>query len=66
MANAYEFANISEVPRMAITMGISTIMRSRQIILMAWGPAKAQAVKKQWKMKILRSFRPPSCKTTIM
>ncbi|MGN7786269.1 glucosamine-6-phosphate deaminase [Niabella sp. 22666] len=46
LANAYEFANISEVPRMAITMGISTIMKSRQIILMAWGPAKAIAVKK--------------------
>ncbi|ULT40188.1 hypothetical protein KRR40_35980 [Niabella defluvii] len=46
LANAYEFANISEVPRMAITMGISTIMKSKQIVLMAWGPAKATAVKK--------------------
>ena len=46
LANAYEFANISEVSRMAITMGISTIMKSKQIILMAWGPAKAPAVKK--------------------
>ncbi|MBZ4192134.1 glucosamine-6-phosphate deaminase [Niabella beijingensis] len=45
IANAYEFANISEVPRMAITMGISTILRSKQIILMAWGAAKAKAVK---------------------
>ncbi len=46
LANAYEFANISEVPRMAITMGISTILKSKQIILMAWGSAKAIAVKK--------------------
>lgn len=46
LANAYEFANTSEVPRMAITMGISTILKSKQIILMAWGPAKADAVKK--------------------
>ena len=46
LANAYDFANISEVPRMAITMGISTILKSRQIILMAWGSAKATAVKK--------------------
>src|SRR5690606_28559885 len=46
MANAYEFATISEVPRMAITMGISTILKSKQIILMAWGQSKADAVKK--------------------
>jgi len=46
IANAYEFANISEVPRLAITMGISTILQSRKIILMAWGSAKAQAIKK--------------------
>lgn len=45
LANAYEFANISEVPRMAITMGISTILKSKQIVLMAWGAAKADAVK---------------------
>lgn len=46
LANAYEFANISEVPRMAITMGIGTILKSKEILLMAWGPAKADAVKK--------------------
>ncbi|HOZ85309.1 MAG TPA: glucosamine-6-phosphate deaminase [Niabella sp.] len=46
LANAYEFATMSEVPRMAITMGISTILKSRQILLMAWGPAKSNAVKK--------------------
>lgn len=43
--NAYEFANISEVPRLALTMGISTILKSKKIILMAWGPAKAQVIK---------------------
>ncbi|MET0393625.1 MAG: glucosamine-6-phosphate deaminase [Chitinophagaceae bacterium] len=46
MANAYEFANISEVPRLAITMGISTILKSKKIILMAWGTAKAPVLKK--------------------
>lgn len=46
IANSYEFANISEVPRMAITMGISTILKSRKVILMAWGSAKAVAIKK--------------------
>jgi glucosamine-6-phosphate deaminase len=37
IANSYEFQNISQVPRMAITMGISTIMKARKILLMAWG-----------------------------
>src|SRR5689334_18522150 len=46
MANAYEFANISQVPRLAITMGISTILRSKKVILMAWGDAKASVIKK--------------------
>lgn len=46
IANAYEFANISEVPRLAITMGISTILKSKKIILMAWGSAKAPVIKK--------------------
>ena len=46
LANAYEFANISEVPRLALTMGIGTIMKSRRIILMAWGPSKAPVVQK--------------------
>ena len=46
MANAHEFGNVSLVPRMAITMGISTIMLSREIILMAWGQGKAPVIKK--------------------
>ncbi len=45
IANAYEFANISQVPRLAITMGISTILKSKKIILMAWGPGKAPVIK---------------------
>ena len=46
LANSYEFANISEVPRLAITMGISTIMKSKKVILMAWGQGKAPVIKK--------------------
>ncbi len=45
-ANSFEFANMSEVPRQAITMGIGTILKSKEIILMAWGSSKAEAVKK--------------------
>jgi glucosamine-6-phosphate deaminase len=46
LANSYEFANISQVPRLAITSGISTILRSKKILLMAWGPGKALVIKK--------------------
>ncbi len=46
IANAYEFGNMSQVPRMAITMGISTILKSKKIILMAWGQAKAPVIQK--------------------
>ena len=46
IANAYEFGNMSQVPRMAITMGISTILKSKKIILMAWGQSKAPVIQK--------------------
>jgi len=46
IANSYEFANISQVPRLAITMGISTIMKAKRIILMGWGQGKASVVQK--------------------
>ena len=45
VANAREFQNISHVPRMAITMGIQTIMSAKKIVLMAWG-LKAGIVQK--------------------
>jgi glucosamine-6-phosphate deaminase len=45
IANAYEFANISEVPRLAITMGIGTILKAKRILLMAWGSGKAPVIK---------------------
>ena len=37
IANGYEFQNIAQVPRMAVTMGISTILKAKRILLMAWG-----------------------------
>ncbi|MEO6403911.1 MAG: glucosamine-6-phosphate deaminase [Ferruginibacter sp.] len=46
IANAYEFGNMNQVPRMAITMGISTILKSKKIILMAWGQTKAPVIQK--------------------
>src|SRR5580700_2556822 len=46
IANAQEFQNISKVPRLAITMGISTIMKAKKIMLMAWGQIKAPVIQK--------------------
>jgi glucosamine-6-phosphate deaminase len=50
IANTYEFQNIAQVPRMAVTMGISTILKAKKIILMAWGnkaPVIAKSVEGQ-------------------
>lgn len=44
LANSYEFPNISQVPRLAITMGIRNILQAKRIILMAWGQGKAPVV----------------------
>jgi glucosamine-6-phosphate deaminase len=46
IANSYEFANISQVPRLAITMGISTILKAKKIILLAWGQSKAPVIQR--------------------
>jgi len=46
IANSQEFQNISKVPRLAITMGISTIMKAKRILLMAWGQLKAPVIQK--------------------
>lgn len=45
IANAYEFQNISKVPRLAVTMGISDILKAKRIILMGWGPKAAIVAK---------------------
>lgn len=37
IANAKNFQNITRVPRLAITAGISTIIKAKRIILLAWG-----------------------------
>ncbi len=46
IANFHEFQNISKVPRLAITTGISTIMKAKKILLMAWGQIKAPVIQK--------------------
>jgi glucosamine-6-phosphate deaminase len=43
-ANARFFKSLEEVPHKAITMGLQSILLSRQILLLAFGKEKAQAV----------------------
>ena len=38
------FPTVDDVPKMAITMGLDTVMKAKQIILMAWGEDKAEVV----------------------
>ncbi len=40
------FHSYDSIPRMAMTMGIGTIMRARRILLLAWGEEKAAIVRK--------------------
>lgn len=40
------FYGLENTPKMAITMGIGTIMRAKKIILMAWGEDKAEVIQK--------------------
>lgn len=45
-ANARFFDNEKDVPRYAYSMGIGTIMKSKEILIEAYGENKADAVKK--------------------
>ena len=42
---AKEFGGIANVPKKAITMGISTILKAKRIVLLAWGEQKAEIIK---------------------
>ncbi|GAA3015158.1 glucosamine-6-phosphate deaminase [Tetragenococcus solitarius] len=44
-ANKRYFDKVEDVPTRALTMGIKSIMQSKKIILMAFGQAKAEAIK---------------------
>ena len=37
IANTYEFQDLNKVPKQAITVGISSIMKAKKIVLLAWG-----------------------------
>jgi len=55
-ANSRFFDNKEDVPTQAITMGIKTIMESKEIILLASGENKAQAVKQLIEGEVTESF----------
>jgi glucosamine-6-phosphate deaminase len=41
-----DFNGIDNVPKRAITMGVSTILKSKRVVLMAWGKNKASIIKR--------------------
>jgi len=43
--NARFFGSIEQVPRLAVTMGVGTILESRRCLLLAIGPQKAKAIR---------------------
>ena len=43
--NARFFGSADDVPRLAVTMGVGTILESRQCLLLATGDAKAKAIR---------------------
>ena len=47
-SNARFFASPDEVPRRAITMGIANILESREILLLARGPRKVEALRRSF------------------
>jgi len=51
-ANKRFFKSIEEVPRRAITMGLSSIMKARKIMLLASGSNKAKAIKETLKGRL--------------
>ncbi|PFA70471.1 glucosamine-6-phosphate deaminase [Bacillus sp. AFS015802] len=55
-ANARYFDSIDEVPTHAITMGIASIMKSKEILLLASGQSKQEALKKLVQGDISENF----------
>ncbi len=42
---ASDFFGVENVPRKALTVGISTVLNARRILLMAWGEGKSKVIK---------------------
>ena len=54
--NLHNFSNQKEIPKSAITMGIGTIMKAKQIILLASGPHKAEAISRLFNDPVSTKF----------
>ena len=59
--NARFFDSINDVPTQAITMGLATIMKSKEIILIATGKNKANAIN-----ALVNEKPSPSCPASIL
>ena len=44
-ATAMEFGGLPNVPKKAITMGVSSIMNAKRVVLLAWGERKAPKIR---------------------
>ncbi|MGE5106206.1 MAG: glucosamine-6-phosphate deaminase [Sphingobacteriales bacterium] len=42
---SFEFGGLANVPRKAITIGVSTILKAKRIVLLAWGERKANIIR---------------------
>lgn len=60
-ANKRFFNNIDEVPKKAVTMGVGSIMKAGQIVLIATGKSKAEAVKCMIKGEV-----DPMCSASVL
>jgi len=60
-ANKRFFDSIDDVPRKAITMGIGSIMKAKEIIMIATGKVKAEAVKAMINGKV-----DPQCPASVL
>ena len=55
-ANARYFECEADVPKKAVSMGIASIMKSKTIVLMAWGEGKSEAIKAMVEGEITESM----------
>lgn len=51
LSNGYRFSSVADTPTQAISMGMGTILAARQIVLIATGIAKAQAVHRMFDIR---------------
>jgi len=55
-ANSRYFESMEEVPTRAVTMGIATIMQSKEILLLVSGESKSKALLKLWENEVDEYF----------